>query len=353
MKKYFVLVSTGIGGAERRFFDIFNDLRKNDDSYFLILPYRLAEQLNCMDVGGVIVVGDHKDNLLNFIKKYYMFLNHHDFQNSSFHYPINCLFFLHFFKKHKVSMSLTNCYYVPTLFSFKKSLIRQYISILFVDYIDVLSPPIYKLLLNKFSKKISLTPNGTYIKSNSNFIYSEKRNNIGFLGRLIDGKGLEDFIDIYEDLWLKFRNELPKDFCFLVAGYGENEKSIKDKVDLLIKKKIPIKFLGYRKPEDFLSECKVILSLQRITNYPSRVVAESLLSGSEVILRNSGNSSDFGSLYGLHYISEILDYNEIGKLLVEIFTKESSKEDINLIVGEARDKFSNNQVLSYFDKIMN
>lgn len=351
-KNFFVLVSTSIGGAERRFFDIFLDLRSMNKSLYIIMPFSLAKMLNCTEQEGVIVIGVDTDNLAKFILKYTHFLNSATFSGCSFHYPINCLFFLHFFRKHKVSMSLTNCYYTPKLLSKNKSLVRQYISMFFVNHIDVLSPTIYKNLSYTFNKKVSLTPNGTYIKSGIYKNEFNKKNNIGFLGRLVEGKGLEDFIHIYESLWLKYKNQLPQDFCFIIAGYGKNEEIIRHYVNYLSNKNIPIKFLGYKNTDDFLAKCKVILSLQKITNYPSRVVAESLLSGAHVIVRDTGNSRDFGQLNGLHYISEKLDVDEIGNLLSNIFEKYASENYYNKIIEDAKIRFSNKIVLDYFLKIM-
>jgi hypothetical protein len=58
------------------------------------------------------------------------------------------------------------------------------------------------------------------------------------------------------------------------------------------------------------SDALVVLSLQKISNYPSQVVQEGLISGTSVLITNTGDSNKFGNIPGIFYIN-----NEFNSLL--------------------------------------
>lgn len=354
---YIVLISNNVGGAEKRFFDIFKSLSKDHENIFLVLSATLANKLKTDGINNIIVIGKEDHSLLAFLKEYYKWLMKKRNEPASFHYPMNCLFFLHYLMPHNLSMSLTNCYYAPTLFTLKRSLIRQYLTMLFVKRIDILSPSIYEIV-SKYklisSKKISLTPNGTYIFP-TNIINTElnnKETTYGFIGRLVAGKGVDKLLSSIPSIWEGLDN---KEISFFIAGYGALETEVKMKIQELKKLGIPINFLGYMPAEEILKSAKIIFSVQEVTNYPSRVVAEAMLNGCKVLVTDSGDSRNFGIFKnGLSYIKANLSPAEI---IEQINLTEACFQSIKnyplIIREEGLEAFSNSKVIDYFYNILN
>lgn len=351
--KYIVLVSIGIGGAEKRFFDIFRSLKDCNSNVFLVVSATLYEKLSITSKENIIVIGNSEDSLFKFTVNYFKWLRTLKSVKASFHYPMNCLFFFHFFMPHKVSMSLTNCYFAPKLFTFKRSLIRQYISLFFVSRVDVLNPDIYKNISKFKFTSFTLTPNGTYVHPEIVHL-SEKKPLYGFIGRLISGKGLEEFLKKIPEIWESLQFKVDKDFSFFIAGYGVLEKMVEQEVSNLQDTDIPIVFYGYRPAEELLKSARLVFSLQEKTNYPSRVVAEAMLNGCSVLVTDTGDSRNFGSFdSGLNYINPVLDTVEI---VNQILRNESKyKDDVaypRKVREEALHKFSSEETLTYFMDIL-
>src|SRR6185312_1644365 len=97
-------------------------------------------------------------------------------------------------------------------------------------------------------------------------------------------------------------------FEFRIAGYGPLQEHIAQRVAFLAGAGVPIAFIGYAAADALLPATAVVLSMQEVTNYPSRVVAEALMAGCAVVVRDTGDSREFGSdLPGLVYCSAHLD----------------------------------------------
>ena len=351
--KYIVLVSIGIGGAEKRFFDIFRSFMGSNNDVFLVVSAALYKKLSITDDRNIIVIGHTDDGLIHFIIKYYKWLKTLNNAKANFHYPMNCLFFLHFFKAHRVSMSLTNCYFAPKLLTFKRSLIRQYLTLFFVSRVDVLNPNIYKTISKFKFTKFTLTPNGTYVYPEIAYLPTKKPL-YGFIGRLISGKGLENFLKKLPEIWELLQFKVSNDFSFFIAGYGALEKMVEQEVSNLQGMGIPIVFYGYRPAEELLKDARLVFSLQEKTNYPSRVVAEAMLNGCSVLVTDTGDSKSFGSFtYGLDYINPDLNPVEIANLILENENKYKNNFDhANKVREEGLQKFSSKEVLTYFLDIL-
>jgi glycosyltransferase involved in cell wall biosynthesis len=355
MRKYIVIVSPSYGGAEKRFFDIFTALRRSDEEIYLIAPAMLIEQLKA----------DHPDRadvferLLpvtltswspwRFIRSYASLLRTLP-RSSTFHYPMNCLWFLHIGRRDRLSLSVVNCITVPRLFSERRHATLNYIAFFFVRKIDVLSPFIFERVKDyMMGHKASLTPGGTFILP-PKAIEAPKQPVVTFFSRLIKEKGILDFLDIAPDLWRALKDETRHDIRLSVAGYGPLESEVAARVTSLSADGIPITFEGFRTAHEVMSQAAVVLSLQTVTNYPSRIVAEALASGCAVVVRASGNSTDFGSdLPGLEYCRDRLDAAEMGQLIAGLVAKVCDDSQYCEAIHEAaRRRFSSEHYLDYF-----
>ncbi|WP_338617695.1 glycosyltransferase [Pigmentiphaga sp. CHJ604] len=360
MANYLVIVATSVGGAERRFIDIFCSLRERGVDLTLVTSARLAKlaQIDKKFLPSVVILGAEKSSLLSFCFEYFKWWKKNTRALDKFHYPVNALFFLHFFSKQVFSISLTNCYYAPRFTLRSRSQLRQYIAMIFARRVDVLNPSIHQAVCSykiSSAEKISLTPGGTFVYSENqaNISFIAKRPIVGMISRLIEGKGIFEFLNILPALWTRLQNEVPPDFCFFIAGHGKLEEEVKERIKTLSDQGIPIKYLGFIQPKKLLPECSIVFSLQEITNYPSRVVAESLLHGCEVYVSDTGDSRDFGeNICGLHYINPKLNAKFLSELILKTLQCQRNFPHLSRIVQDAKHRFCNEAVLDYFEDLM-
>ena len=360
MRSYIVISSSSYGGAEKRFFDVFTSLSRNGDDMIFVAPERLIQQLKLdyPDRGDVFAfllgLPIDKWSRLAFVLALRRLLRTLP-KGASYHYPLNCLWPLHLGRCDHVSMSMVDCTRVPALFGGTVASTWSWLSFFFVAKIDVLSPSIFEALQRySTAPKMSLTPGGTYlIPSTLRVICKEPT--VVFLGRLIPGKGVEDFLRVLPKIWNNLRERGTPSVKFQIAGYGSLEPWVISRVAELAEMGVPISFIGYSKADDLFAVSSVVLSMQDITNYPSRVVAEALMAGCGVIVRDTGDSRKFGNdVTGLLYCGEPLDAHELAsqiELLHGRILHEVGFQD--LVRSVANKKFSANQYIDYFRCFMN
>lgn len=324
MPSYVVLVSPSVGGAERRFFDVFTRLRRTSADIALIGPSSLIEQLVAehperADVAAALIAVDMATwSRPTFVRRYRQLLRTLP-RGSSFHYPLNCLWFLHLGRGDRVSMSVADCTSVPAPFAAKRTSVWAWLAFFFVTRVDVLSPTIFAAMRRyRAAPKMSLTPGGTFLASPPESA-AGKTPTVVFLSRLVEGKGVGDLLNAVASVWAALRGRVPDGFKFAIAGYGDLAETVAARVGALAADGVPIAFLGYAAADRVLPGAAVLLSLQEVTNYPSRVVAEALMAGCAVIVRDTGDSREFGSdLPGLVYCGARLEPQEIADQLATL-----------------------------------
>lgn len=355
MRHYIVLVSPSSGGAEKRFFDIYTSLRREGVDIGLIAPSSLVKQFQA----------DHSDradvlpHLLAvpmqgwsrpvFVRRFRELLNSLP-RGASFHYPLNCLWPAHLGRGDRVSMSVADCTSVPAPLSRQRTSVWAWISFFFVARIDVLSPAIHSAMRGyRRAPRMSLTPGGTFVVPMPE-TGSLRRPTVVFLGRLVQGKGLDDLLDVLPSVWSHLQGRVSMGFGFEVAGYGPLQGHVEQRVQALQSMGVPVRFVGYAVAQDLLSSSSVLLSLQETTNYPSRVVAEALMSGCAVIVRDTGDSRAFGDdLPGLLYCAAQLRGDELADQLASLLARASEASQIR---EAARARFNSPAYLDYFRSLL-
>lgn len=359
MRSYIVIVSPSYGGAEKRFFDIFTCLRRSGEDVVLIAPSNLVDQLKA----------DHQDrhdvlaalapvamgawSRLEFVRRFRKLLQTLP-RGCSFHYPLNCLWPLHLGRGDKVSMSVTDCTRVPGFFGGTRTSLWTWLAFFFVARIDILSPAIFSALRRyRTAKKMSLTPGGTFLVPSPPAAW-RRFPTVVFLGRLISDKGVDDFLDVLPDVWPLLRERASQDVSFQIAGYGSLQEHVATRVAALARSGVPIVFVGYAVASELLASAAVLLSMQESTNYPSRVVAEALIAGCGAIVRDTGDSREFGhDLPGLVYCHARLDARELADqlaLLLDRIMLEPGFSDV--VRNTALAKFSSKHCIDYFRDVM-
>jgi len=360
MRSYLVIVSPSYGGAEKRFFDVFTSLHRQGADIALIAPSSLVDQLKAdhpdrPDVLAALMPVEMAGwSRLDFIRKFRRMLRTLP-RGSSFHYPINCLWPLHLGRGDRVSMSVVDCTRVPALSGGTLTSAWTWLTFFFVGRIDVLSPTILAAMRNyRAAHRMSLTPGGTFLVPPPPHHASGKLPTAVLLGRLVPGKGVDDLLDVLPEVWSRLRGRAPQGFKFQVAGYGPLEGHVVERVGQLVRSGVPLEFVGYAAADALLSKAGVLLSLQEVTNYPSRVVAEGLMAGCGVIVRDTGDSRQFGSeLPGLVYCKARLDATELADLLTMLLDKVMFEPTFSHAVRDAAcSRFSSQLYIDYFRDVM-
>ena len=356
---YIVLISPGLSGAEKRFFDIFCGLLQKGKRIKLIVPSMLAEILRAeypeRDVfDQVIEIGMERWSRTMFVHQFRGLLKHLE-KGSLFHYPMNTLPFLHLLRGDQVTMSICDCEVAPSPWKFSKRSFYTYLVALFSRKIDVLSPSILQQAAAQplLKKKLQLTPGGTYI-GGFNGELSEKEPVIAFVGRLEESKGIIDLLRVLPELWARIKDQVPPGFRVSIAGSGSLDLEVGRVVTELQQGGVPVSCHGYVRVIDFIKPVSIVLSLQQCTNYPSRVVAEALLSGASVIVRDSGDSRMFGdTLPGLHYCGFVLEAGEMAGVILSALSRYRADADYAGQVSRASQQaFCSQRYIDYFDALI-
>lgn len=359
MASYIVITSPSYGGAEKRFFDIFTALLRSGNDIRLIAPSSLVERYRADHsdrpdaLKALISVETVPWTPLEFVLKFRELLRTLP-KKSSFHYPLNCLWPLHIGRGDRLSMSVVDCTRLPSFLSLKRVNVWDWISFFFAKRVDVLSPNVFDAMRTyRASKRMSLTPGGTFLVPPA-WHACEKAPSLVFMGRLVAGKGLDALLDVLPALWGKLQNKVPLDFSVQIAGYGALEGHVKSRVDALRKLGVPIEFLGYADAEPLFAKSSIVLSLQDSTNYPSRVVAEAMMAGCGVIVRDTGDSRQFGTdLEGLLYCHKNLHAEELAEKILFLLDRMSADAGYSsLIRAAALTRFCSKQNIDYFRSVI-
>jgi glycosyltransferase involved in cell wall biosynthesis len=357
--KYIVILSDDIGGSEKRFFDIYCALVERDPTVHFVAPGMLLDKLNLPSGNSVVRKNIVRLEILtwsisNLVWELYSVIRAAP-KGSLFHYPINQLLFLHLLRGHRLSMSLCDCTRSP--FDNKKSK-HDYLVILalhLASKVDVLSPTVYSKLRHKLSPglvdKISLTPQGTYVNPYLYHVAEKKRREVIFMSRLEEQKGITDWLKLIPSVWNRMKScSFAESVNFLICGDGSLGEMTARRTAELRSAGIPVSFLGMVSPVNIFAEGRVVLSLQRQTNFPSRVVGEALLSGCSVVIRDNGDSRQFGNMKGIVYVPDQLESDTLYDVLMPLLSISSSEvyENSKLIRNDAVRVFSSMECVNYF-----
>lgn len=355
MKSFIVVASPAYGGAEKRFFDVFTAMRRRGVDVGFIAPsclldLLLADYPDREDVlRSAIAVPMPHWRPLKFVWRLWRTV-HALPRGSSFHYPLMCLWPLHVGRGDKVSLSVVDSARVPRLRNSTRNMKWTWLAMQFVNRIDVLNPAnLDAMRAYRVSPRMSLTPGGTYLVPPADRDVP-KRPAVVFLGRLVPLKGLDDFLDVLPALWDRMRACAPAGLSFDFAGYGPLEAHLVGRLEELRRQGVPARFLGYADASALLAESAVLVSMQERTNFPSRVVAEALVSGCGVIVRDTGDSRSFGEgIDGLKYCDATLSPEQLADLLLgllrEVLDSAARREAIKVA---ARQRYSSPAYLDYF-----
>lgn len=331
--------------------DIFIGLLEKEFPVFLVIPEFLYPKLFASiskDYSkNIVLINITKWSFSEFIYKYLIFFIERTKSGDHFHYPLNPLFMFHVFSKTSYSMSLCHSSNLPSFKAKSGGLILQRLSLKWAKNIDILNASLFDIFTESFPKYISkstVTPGGTYIRK-VNVKKDIEKDKFVFLSRLALGKGVETFIELVPQIDSYIKEKYSLSIPFHIFGDGILNQFVKERVDYLKQNGINISYGGFVAVETILPSTRCLFSMQGATNYPSRVIAEALSYGCNVIASDTGDTREFGELKGLFY------YSTIDELFSAIDDVMNEKFDTKEIADEAVVRFSSEEYIDYFYRI--
>lgn len=218
----------------------------------------------------------------------------------------------------------------------------------FSDRIDCLYPSNTKLLQSMFKKKkITCTP-CSFTDMDRYYPVFPKKKEIVFLGRLVDFKGINLFVNAMIDIAKDIRRA---DFQCYIYGHGELEEEIKETIERHNCTDI-IHCMGHiADSSEVLSRSRIFCSLQTMGNYPSQSMLEAMACGNYCIATNTYDSyllieDGFGQL---------IEHNEKDLSNALLRAIQFSDDEYQTIAEEARGFLNKNHTIeissNYFEGI--
>lgn len=176
----------------------------------------------------------------------------------------------------------------------KKFWYKKYVSLNYglknCDHIDFLSPYLLEgvmargIELNK--DRISVTP-CSFTNDSKCRVSDKSKFQVAFASRLEEYKSPLLFLDAAIELSMKY-----PEICFHIMGEGRLTQVIIDKCKMINSRKII--FHGFlANPTDIFAETSVFVSIQTRTNYPSQSVLEAMACGNAIIASDVGDTRMF------------------------------------------------------------
>jgi glycosyltransferase involved in cell wall biosynthesis len=296
---YIVFSTTSVGGAEKRFTDIWCALVQQGTDVHLVMDRRvhaaLLQQreyaprirqhpnLHVLDFGGTTYMS-YAQALWNFFGT--------QPKDAVVHYPLAYVPGAQQRFRHRLVVSWVSSSLPRLKRNSLKNDLMAWASFVAAERIDVLNPDNLRSLtrIPGLRRKVSLTAGGTHVDGT---IYrpQEKTLDLVFLSRIEPEKQGLRLVRQLPEVHRMLQEWGIRGYRFVVCGDGTEAASVKATLAGPEYVDVP-HFFGYSKePEEVLGRASVFFSLQRTSNYPSKALAEAMASGAFPILTDTGESA--------------------------------------------------------------
>lgn len=332
---YIVLQSSHIGGAEKRFLELWNFFQdKGINNILLIIPKSLYKKViqipslsHNMKYSQELIVLDVKTN--RYREFFYKMLPiiFHAPKDSIFHYPLTGFPFIHTLLRQKMIISMVNSTYFERKGSvlFKGKLLFK-VNALLSYKIDVLNPKIYENIKKSFflKNKTYLTQ-GSMVEIQKDIVF-QRENKIVFIGRfdINDIKNVLKYASMIPAIHRYLLSQSIQNIKYYILGHGVLEEKLKALLEDEAYQGIDIECYFEINPLSILKNAKVMLSLQKYENYPSRSLLEAMSLGVIPIVTDVGESHLFENKDIIQYISKDFTTDELAYALQVILKLDSN-----------------------------
>lgn len=336
---HYIIPTIGIGGAEKRFIELWCYLQKNEQQFDLrlIISTQLYKAIKANDA-IMEKLGPYKEKVnqydidpgiptIAFQRELYRFVCDHSSPNDILHFILSYPTYIFPLKHSHTVYSLTES-------SLKnvniKGKLLYMLNVCRSGQADILDPVVYKQvsrLLFFRKNKIHQTP-GSFVDTDlfRPVPVTQKENWFVYLGRFFWIKQVLKLLEALPEI----NNRLiasgvnPGNYKFIFLGYGHQEEEVKAIAGRPEYKSIPVEIRKTGKPEEVLNKSKVIFSLQLRNNYPSKSLLEGMASGNIPLVTDVGSTRLMADPGFSYYVPEDFTAKDIADRLIEIISLDDS-----------------------------
>lgn len=299
MRRVYIVLSTmGVGGAEKRFTDIWWALRDRGMDVHLVMDrrthsaltqqkqyvMRLSEHpnLHVLDFGG--------PSYIHFVRAMWKFFKTQP-ARAIVHYPLASAPLVQSRFKHRMVVSWVDSSFPRVRMGRLKYTLPVWGSFVVADRIDVLNPNNLRVIsaFPGMRGKASLTTGGTHIDCD---LYRPLTKDLDFvfLGRIEPEKQSLRFVQALPEVHRTLQAWGFGGYRFVVCGEGSESAAVAEVARTPAFQSVPFSFGFTSEPENVLGRASVFFSLQKTSNYPSKALAEAMASGAFPVVTDAGES---------------------------------------------------------------
>ena len=350
---YYIIPTAGIGGAEKRFIELWCYLRQQQTAFDLnlIISEQLFEALKRNNkIYSLLQPHENKistfridfnEPIIQFQKKLYRFVCEHTTSEDILHFILSFPTYIFPLKHSKTLYSLTES--SLSIVNMKGRLLYL-LNTLRSKYTDILDPVVYKQLSRYFffkKNRIQLTP-GSFTDTD---IFKpadgyKKENWFVFLGRFFYVKQAIPLLKAVPEICEKLNASGFTGFKFIFLGYAQQEQEMHDILNTPAYKGLPIEIKMTNNPEEILTKSKVFFSLQLRNNYPSKSLLEGLAAGNIPLVTDVGTTRMIAAPEFSFYVPEHFSANDIAIQLISILSL--NEDSLHSKMNAARNFVINN-----------
>ena len=330
---HYIIPTAAIGGAEKRFIELWAYLRVNQQEFNLklVISAQLYAAIQNNETLHTLLQ-PHKahisvynisfdEPIISFQKKLYHFVCEHAAKDDIIHFILSYPTYI-FRVKHKKSVySLTE----SSLGNVNiKGRVLYLLNIFRAAQTDIIDPVVYRKVCSYFfykKNRIHFTPgsftNTELFKPAPGY---KKENWFVFLGRFFYVKQAVQLLQAVPEIYSKLESAGFSGFKFIFLGYGQQEKEMLDIVNSDSYKSLPIEIKMTHAPETILAKSKVFFSLQLRNNYPSKSLLEGMAAGNIPLVTDIGTTRMMAAPEFTYYVPEHFSASDIAEQLISILS---------------------------------
>jgi glycosyltransferase involved in cell wall biosynthesis len=299
MRRVYIVLSTiSIGGAEKRFTDIWCALREQGHDVHLVMDPRTRAALGQQRQYRSVLVNQPRLHLIDlgrakypdFVRAIWNFFSTQP-PRAVIHYPLAFAPIVQARYGHRLVVSWVDSSFPPLRLGRLKYSLTAWAAFVSARRIDVLNPNNLQRLrrFGTLGRKATLTAGGTHIDSTL-YRPRDKALDLVFLGRVEPEKQSLRFVLALPEIHRTLQAFGLRGYRFVLCGDGPEAAAVADAARSAAFADVPFTFGFTAEPETVLGRAAVFFSLQRTSNYPSKALAEAMACGAFPIVTDAGES---------------------------------------------------------------
>ena len=363
---YYIIPTTDIGGAEKRFIELCCYLQQNEpqfDFYLIISEQLYAVLEESPEINKLIQPRKNKiirynidmnRSVLQFQKELYRFVCAQTTADDILHFILSFPTYIFPLKHKKTIYSLTESSLQNVNI---KGRLLYLLNAVRAKYVDILDPGIYKKIKQYFffkKNRILLTA-GSFVDTTvfKPATDQKKENWFVFLGRFFFVKQAIELLHAIPEVCKKLDAAGITNYKFIFLGYGQLKQEMLSIINSPAYRDLPVEIKMINNPEEILAKSKVFFSLQLRNNYPSKSLLEAMAAGNIPLVTDVGTTRSIAAPEFSYYVPEHFSATDITKQLLAILSLD--KTTLQIKINAARSfiekKFTIKTSADYYTEI--